>query len=332
MADHTPTLELLPPDLAAKVHRIAGPLATARLERTSTRVQASVVDATWKAHGDDVWAAPPFSTATKSQDGFRAPYGATRPSPEPVDHKSALRASLADAILPEELTGRVWYHTWTGMGSNCTGATSRYRLAHAVPGLSTRAVIRTVRFHADGTMSWDGVHKPGSAWKYVERADMMGRFTRPATVLQFKHLAPLESGPENGDAAPLAEFVFPALRAYRVARGPNWASDEGNAGWVLSSQHDTFTSFRREGDAAAPLCAGEEEDEEPGVPTFMWRLDELRREVPRQDRSGPQEDAGDTDWLDAESDAFVADYRRVLRGQPSRLTFGSVLGNHFARM
>ena len=189
--------------------------------------------------------------------------------------------------------------------------------------VSTRPVIRTVNFNLDGSMTWNGVQQPGSQWSFVQRGFMS--VSKPGSVIQYKHT---ES----------AQVVFPALRVYRVAN----ALRPGQWGWVLQSGLDTFTSFPRGGDAGKVLpddsddsdsddvdAYGHEEADKPCIPSPTWRMGDLRRDVPKRDQASI---GHDIDWLLEEADAFVSDYRRVLKfGMPARLQFGNVLDNQFLR-
>jgi hypothetical protein len=304
-------LEDLPICLVTMIYRTAGPRAAVALSRTSKAMQAALTDDVWEDFGDRLWSSRPFQNACIAPHKRVA--GAKRPGATAAagGHKAAYRMSLADALTEYDLTNQPWYHTWSGLDFGQTPA--RYKIARAEKqrSVSTRPVIRTVSFNIDGSMSWDGVQQPGSTWSFVQRG--LFETTRPGSVLQYKHTEPLQTP---------RRVVFPALRVYRVLRRGQW-------GWVLRSGLDTFTSFKRGGDASDHYDY--EEEDEPCIPTLMWRIADLRRQVPGADRAPYSQDIKDNGWLFAEADAFVTDYRRVLRGEPATLGFGDVHGNQFAR-
>ena len=344
--------ERLEPDIVAMIARRAGPHAVVAMEMTSKSIRALMPDhVIWAAFVQDLWSTPPFSTATRSLARGRVK-GWRRPAIGPNGYKGAYRKSLQDALTFEELTSRPWYHTWSAPYRH-SGAPCRYRLARCGSVVGTSPVVRAVTFNADGSMTWhddgrlsDGTPRPGSHWRFVERGSM--QITPPGSVIQYKHLLdwPIPRPQPT-------ECRFPALRVYRVACRGQLGSETVDAppptqGWVLRSQYDTFTSFRRDGDgvnldAVVPVEVWLEEEEEveeevlnqeveeaPRMTTLTWRLENLRRHRVKADcRIGDECD--DDEWLAAEGDAFVADFRHVMRGDRSQLQFGDCIGNQFTR-
>lgn len=231
---------------------------------------------------------------------------------EQREDSTTLRALLRDAILPDELASRVWYHSFSAASYS---ESCHWRIAGGNEAVSNDNVISRVRFCAGGSMEWEApgaggyASQPGDEWKYVRRGLM--ETTAPGTCVQFRHVMPKAGYERLGKQAgePVA-YTLPAMRVYRVPRG-----------WVLRSSHDTFTSFARGAESF-------DDDADPdGPPKFTWRLHGLRQRVDQADRRRDHSD----DWLDYEQAHFVGDYGRLngTKQKKSMHVYGDRMGNDF---
>ena len=139
------SLAELPPNVASKVHRLAGARATVRLACTSKDLQTlASSEETWQGLRDDLWSSAPFSTANKKGLARGRIKPIKRPSAKTDGYKGAFRASVRDAITTDELTTRGvvtsvinadadWVEAFTNLNTIVQGSLGRSLEAVAVP-------------------------------------------------------------------------------------------------------------------------------------------------------------------------------------------------------
>lgn len=253
-------------------------------------------------------------------------------APENACDFSTLRRLLADSITPEELASTTWYHVWSQIDGPLLeiAQTPRYVMYCATnldaellgkdrKGISNEIRLRRVTFGAGGTMSWseppadsevsrDDLSEDGE-WTFVQRIGTWNGavVTAPGTVLQFRHSLPGATWDRLRDRLKgrRANYVFPALRVYRVPRG-----------WCLYSGHDTFTSWE-------PDTTNIRDVECPKhwPPKFRWSVDRMRAQMAADPERAKDmlEYHGDQDWLEAEGKAFQRDVREGVQLHPGQV-------------
>jgi hypothetical protein len=275
----------------AKVMQVSRFCRTTALSRAVWQAALNVLQAVWPY----CYIAPEIAAA----------YSAHGP-------KSAYRLAVQDTITTERLTTVEWFHIWSSAMDKKTGrevpagtisesgAPLRDALSRVHRCFGYDMLVATATFTSDGTMHLhghvDAVLFGECKWKFVTRLDQQGVPTPPGRAIQF-------TNDFNGENTPMA---FPAMRVHRVARG-----------WVLRSEHDTFTSFH-------PHVPGAGYCQRPTVlhqplsqswrqkPHLLSALDTWRPPV-------------DMVWLKVEGSAFRIDVMNweTSRSKP-RLRFGDV--------